>query len=38
MHRPIPTLASISSCVCNNGLGGMGVQTDTKTDTSLTTL
>ena len=31
--RPIPTLASNSNCVCRNGLGGAGVQPDTKTDT-----
>ena len=32
--RSIPTLASNSNCVCSIGLGGSGVQTDTKTDTN----
>ena len=31
--RSIPTLASNSNCVCSIGLGGSGVQTDTRTDT-----
>jgi uncharacterized membrane protein len=31
---PIPTLASIPNCECSNGLGGSGVQKDTKTDTN----
>jgi hypothetical protein len=34
VNRPIPTLASNSNCVCSSGLGGSGVQTDTKTDTN----
>jgi hypothetical protein len=34
LPRSIPTLASNSNCVCSSGLGGSGVQTDTKTDTN----